>query len=192
MLRWASWRISRRHYTQIAQHSHSCVRISQVVIRRKWRPVYLLAPNYVCSPETLNLISLSLSDDHKAAWKAFRHDATGFLRNVKAIHFRKLVEDLITYYEKLLCNIHSRCISSLHTWIPFWLTVVRKWRTRWAFTLGHLSDEEQIQGQMECYHVSRLLLDGKEGCSGNSVRATSENVSRLIHISLLLCPASMQ
>jgi len=64
-----------------------------------------IGPNYVCSPETLNLISLSLSDDHKAAWNAFRHDATGFLRNVKAIHFRKLVDDLITSYEKLLCNM---------------------------------------------------------------------------------------
>jgi len=48
---------------------------------------------------------LSLSDDHKAAGKAFRHDATGFLGNVKAIHFTKLVEDLITSYEKLLCNM---------------------------------------------------------------------------------------
>jgi len=39
---------------------------------------------------------LSLSDDHKAAWNAFRHDATGFLGNVKVIHFRKPMEDLIT------------------------------------------------------------------------------------------------
>jgi hypothetical protein len=48
---------------------------------------------------------LGLSDDEKAAWNAFQHVATGFLGNVKAINFRKLVEDLITSYEKLGCNM---------------------------------------------------------------------------------------
>jgi hypothetical protein len=47
----------------------------------------------------------AVSDDHKAAWNAFRHDATGFLGNVKASHFRKLVEDLSTSYEKLRYNV---------------------------------------------------------------------------------------
>jgi hypothetical protein len=42
---------------------------------------------------------LSLSDDHKAAWNAFRHDTTGFLGNIKVVHFRKLVKDLRTSYE---------------------------------------------------------------------------------------------
>jgi hypothetical protein len=40
--------------------------------------------------------NLTLSDDEKAAWNAFRHVATGFLGNVKAVIFRKHVEDLIT------------------------------------------------------------------------------------------------
>jgi hypothetical protein len=48
---------------------------------------------------------LVLSDDEEAAWNAFRHVATGFLGNVKAVNFRKLVEDLITSYEKLGCNV---------------------------------------------------------------------------------------
>ena len=61
---------------------------------------------------------LALSDDEKPAWNAFRRVATAFLRNVKAIIFRKHVEDLITSYEKLGCNVslkmhflHSRFVS---------------------------------------------------------------------------------
>jgi hypothetical protein len=61
---------------------------------------------------------LALSDDEKAAWNAFRHVATSFLGNVKAANFRKHVEDLITSYEKLGCNMslnmhfrHSRLVS---------------------------------------------------------------------------------
>jgi hypothetical protein len=48
---------------------------------------------------------LVLSDDEKAAWNAFRHAATGFLGNLKAINVGKLVENLITSYEKLGCNV---------------------------------------------------------------------------------------
>ena len=48
---------------------------------------------------------LVLSDDEKAAWNAFRHAATGFLGNVKAVNVGKLVENLITSYEKLGCNV---------------------------------------------------------------------------------------
>jgi hypothetical protein len=46
-----------------------------------------------------------LSDDEKAGWNFFPHVATGFLGNVKAVNFRKLVEDLTTSYQKLDCNM---------------------------------------------------------------------------------------
>jgi hypothetical protein len=39
---------------------------------------------------------------------------------------------------------------------------------------GHLNDEEKIQGQMSDAHVSRLVLDGEDACSGNSVQVTSK------------------
>jgi hypothetical protein len=48
---------------------------------------------------------LFLSDDHKAAWNAFRHVATAFLGNVKAINSKRLLEDFITCNEKLGCNM---------------------------------------------------------------------------------------
>jgi hypothetical protein len=50
-------------------------------------------------------VDLVFSDDEKAAWNAVRLVATGFPRNVNAVNFRKLVEDLVTSYEKLGCNM---------------------------------------------------------------------------------------
>jgi hypothetical protein len=61
-----------------------------------------------------------------------------------------------------------------------------------AFLPGHLSDGEQIQGQMECCHVRRLLLNSEEGCFGNLVQATNEKAPLLIHVISLLCPTSIQ
>jgi hypothetical protein len=49
-----------------------------------------------------------------------------------------------------------------------------------------------LQGQVECCHVSRLLLDGEVRCSGNSVQMTSEKAPYLIHVRSLMCPVSLQ
>jgi hypothetical protein len=61
-----------------------------------------------------------------------------------------------------------------------------------VFLPGHLNDGEQIQGQMECCHVSQLLLKAEEGCFGNSVKARSKKVPCLFPVNSLLCPASIQ
>ena len=55
-----------------------------------------------------------LSDDQKAVWNAFQHVATGFLGNVKAVNFRKLVENLITSDEQLSCNVSLK-MQFLHS-----------------------------------------------------------------------------
>jgi hypothetical protein len=46
-----------------------------------------------------------VQNDENAAWNTFRHVATGFLGNVQTVTFRMLVEDLITSYKKLGCNM---------------------------------------------------------------------------------------
>jgi hypothetical protein len=57
---------------------------------------------------------LVLSDDEKAAWNALQNVAAGFLGNVKAVKFRKLVEDLISSYDKPSCNMSLK-IQFLHS-----------------------------------------------------------------------------
>jgi hypothetical protein len=41
----------------------------------------------------------------RASWNAFQHVATGFPGTVQAVNFRKLVESLISSYEKLSSNV---------------------------------------------------------------------------------------
>jgi hypothetical protein len=127
--------------------------------------------------------SLTHSDEKKAVWNAYQHVANGFVGNVNAVNFRKLVEDPISAYENFLLshfyslrvNCGAVCDESGQHFSP-----------------GHLSSGEQIRGQTECCHVGRLLQDGEEGRSGKSVQATIEKAPHLIHVSSLPCSASIQ
>jgi hypothetical protein len=70
-------------------------------------------------------LDLILGYDEKAACNAFQHITTGFLGQVKAVIFRKLVEDLLTTcYEKPGRNTSPK-MHFLHSHIgSFLLTVV--------------------------------------------------------------------
>jgi hypothetical protein len=63
------------------------------------------------------------SVDKKAAWSAFRHVTVGFLGNVKAVNFSKLVDDLITSYKKLGCNM-SLTMHFLHSHLESFRLIV--------------------------------------------------------------------
>jgi hypothetical protein len=68
-------------------------------------------------------LDLILSYDEKAACNAFQHITTGFLEQVKAVKFRKLVEDLTTWSEKLGRNMSPK-MHFLHSHVDsFPLTV---------------------------------------------------------------------
>jgi len=175
----------------MALHSQSCVRNSQGLVWRRLRRVYSLISRYDSSSQTFKLISLWVMT-RRQRLMPFDTSRLVFIGNVKAVNFRKHVEDLITSYEKLGCMQHviqdafsPFTLGFLSTWL--WC---RKWRPWLAFSPGYLNDREQIQGQMECCQDSRLLLDGEKGCSGYSVQEISETAPRLIRVYWLLCPAS--
>jgi hypothetical protein len=69
-------------------------------------------------------VDLILTYDEKAAWNALQHITTGFLGQVKAVNFRKLVEDLTTCYEKLGCNMSPKMHFLCSHIDSFLLTVV--------------------------------------------------------------------
>jgi hypothetical protein len=99
----------------MAQHRHSCVRNSQSLVWKRLRWMHSLVLKYISSSQT-HKFDLALSNGEKAAWNAFQQHETGgfFLKgSVKAIKFRKLVEDLVTSCEKLGCNSHSHMDSFL-------------------------------------------------------------------------------
>jgi len=58
-----------------------------------------------------------LQDDEKKAWDAFRLVSTNFLGNIRAENYKELIEDMLSLYQKLCCNVSLR-IHMLHsTWI---------------------------------------------------------------------------
>ena len=76
---------------------------------------------------------LAHSDDKNAVWNAYQHVATGFLGNVNAINFRKLVEDPISSYKN---SLYSHCMPCRLTAVPYVMKVVsiftrisQQWRT---------------------------------------------------------------
>lgn len=112
--------------------------------------------------------------------------ATSFLGNVKGINLRKLVEDLITSYEELGCHMSLK-VYFLHSHFNFFpVNCGAISGEQWEFSLGCLSDAEQMEGQMECCYVSWLLLDSEGGCSGNPVQGTSKKGAFLSKVTLLL------
>jgi hypothetical protein len=99
------------------------------------------------------------------------------------------VKNLITSYEKLGCNMSLEMFflrSRLNSFPVNYSALSEESDGRFHQDLSY---GEQIQGQIECCHISRLLLDGEERCSGNSVQATREKAPRLIHVtSYVLLP----
>jgi hypothetical protein len=85
------------------------------------------------------------SDDEKAAWNAFQLVATDFLGNVKAVNFRKLVENLVTSYEKLSSSNMSLKMLFLHSHL-----------NSFAVNCGAVSDEDS-----ERFHQDILAMENR-------------------------------
>jgi len=67
---------------------------------------------------------LTLSDDEKAAWSAFRHDETGFLESVKVSTSGSLWRIFPFLWEARLQLVTQDAFPSWTLGILFWLTVV--------------------------------------------------------------------
>ena len=62
-----------------------------------------------------------LQGDEKKAWDAFRLVSTNFLGNVRAENYKELVEDMLSMYHKLGCNMSLK-IHFLHSHLDFFPT----------------------------------------------------------------------
>jgi hypothetical protein len=90
----------------MAQNSPLCEKYPWLSTEKIKAGVFIVAQRHQLFRNSQS--DLVISDYEKAAWNAFRHVATGVLGNVQDVNFRKLVEDLITSYEKLGCNMSLR------------------------------------------------------------------------------------
>jgi len=79
------------------------------------------------------------------------------------------MESLVTCYETLCCSMNFK-MHFLHSHLdPFHVSCDA---TRDATRVRSYSDGKHLQGRMKFRHISRLLLEGKEGCCENSVQVT--------------------
>jgi len=52
-----------------------------------------------------------LKDDEKKAWEPFRLVSTNFLGNIRAENDKELIEDMLTLYHKLGCNMSLKILG---------------------------------------------------------------------------------
>jgi hypothetical protein len=59
-----------------------------------------------------------LQGDEKKDWDTFRLVSTNFLRNIRAENYKELIEDVLSLYHKLGCNMYLK-IHVLHSVLDF-------------------------------------------------------------------------
>jgi hypothetical protein len=60
-----------------------------------------------------DMFSSLLQGDEKKAWDTFRLLSTNFLGNIRAENYKELIEDMLSLYHKLGCNMSLK-IHMLH------------------------------------------------------------------------------
>jgi hypothetical protein len=107
----------------VPEFSFSCEKFQSLSVEKIKGSVFF-------GPQTRQLFrfpqfDLALSDDEKAAWNALPIVATGFLGNEKPSNSGSLWKILQLLTRRSAAACHSRCIFSIHTWIPFMLAVTQ-------------------------------------------------------------------
>ena len=120
-----------------------------------------------------------LQDDEKKAWDAFRLVSTNFLGNIRAENHKELIEDMLSLYQKLCCNVSLR-IHMLHsTWISSPTTAAWLVNGMLKFSWVNCNDGEKISGKVVHFHVGWLLLDVCQKCSWAATQATGKTKSQV-------------
>ena len=96
-----------------------------------------------------------LKGNEKKAWDAFRLVSPNFLRNIRAENYKELIEDMLTFYHKLGCNMSLK-IHMLHSHLDFFPN-----------NCGMVSDEHG-----ECFHQEIATMEKRyQGKWSNSMLA---------------------
>ena len=101
-----------------------------------------------------------ITGDEQRALHAFREVVTGFLGNRRADNYKDLVEELLSSYQKLGCNMSLKIhFLEFSPGLLSWKLWFCEWRARWTFSPGLCSNGGQIQREMEPINACWLLLD---------------------------------
>jgi len=119
-----------------------------------------------------------LQCDEKKAWDAFRLVSTNFLVNIRAEIYKELMEDMLSLYHKLCCNMSLRIHVFISTWISSPTTAAWFVMSTVKFSWGNCKDRETISGKVVHVHVGWLLLDARQICSWAAKQATGKAKSQ--------------
>ena len=120
-----------------------------------------------------------LQGDEKKSWDAFRLVSTNFLGNIRAENYKELIEDMLSLYHKLGCNM-SLMIHMLHSHLDF-ISTTAAWLVMSTvnFSSGNSKDGETISRKVVHFHVGWLLFDACQKCSWAATQATSKEKSQV-------------
>jgi hypothetical protein len=141
--------------------SCSCLRTSQVLVWRRLRWVYSLVPNM----STLQRLPIwcCCQFRHEGSLEYLLTCCDWFSRKCKSRELQEACGGSYNILQEAHLQHVTQDVFPLVTLglTSAWLWCHKLW-TSWLFLPGYLSNGEQIQGQMECCHFSRLLLDSGE------------------------------
>ena len=95
---------------------------------------------------------------------SFKRICKGFLGNHKAVNYQDVVQDLLTSYKAIGCNMSLK-IHFLESHFKFFPRKSRQsqWRSQWKISPKHCGYGKAVPRQVDLKYVGRLLLDTEEG-----------------------------
>ena len=107
-----------------------------------------------------------LNETKRNTWLSFKRIFKDFLGNHKTTNYQDVVQDLLTSYKAMGCNM------SLKT-VRFFPRKSRRnqCQTRWKISPRHYDYGKAVPRQVDLKHVGRLLLDTEEGCTWRQISA---------------------
>jgi len=106
------------------------------------------------------------NETERNAWLSLQRIWKDFLGNHKAANYQYTVQDLLTSYKAMECNMRRKSTFWSHTWIFFPRKSRRiQWRTRWKISPTHYDYAKAVPKQVGHKYVGRLLLQTEERCT---------------------------
>jgi len=126
-----------------------------------------------------------LNETERNAWLSFKTICKDFLGNHKTAKYQDVVQDLLTSYKAMGCNMSLK-IHFLESHLDFSPRKSRQiqWRTRWKVSPRNFGYGKAVSRHMDLKHVGKLLLDTEEGRTWSQLPA---KVIRLYILEIGFC-----
>jgi len=113
-----------------------------------------------------------LNETERNAWLPFKRICKNFLGSHKAANYQDVVQDLLTSYKAMGCNMGLK-IHFLESHLNFFPRKSRRsqWRTRWKISPRNYGYRKAVPRQVDLKYVGRLLLDNEEGWTWRQIPA---------------------